>query len=72
MVLLGNWQALVDMPDIVRQPVSFKRLALTDLKVDCGRLPKKANLKKAIEDARTSPMRIIFILKRLSFSVAFR
>ena len=43
-------QALVDRPDEVRRVENFKRLAITDLKVDIPRLAKKAVLKKALEE----------------------
>lgn len=44
-------QALIDRPDEIRRTINFKRLALTDFKVDIPRLAKKAVLKKAIEEA---------------------
>lgn len=44
-------QALVDRPDEVRRVMNFKRLAITDFKVDIPRLAKKAVLQKAIDDA---------------------
>ncbi|KAL1294682.1 hypothetical protein HN51_055474 [Arachis hypogaea] len=44
-------RALVDAPDMVRSQVNFKRLSLTDLKVDIKRVPKKKELIKAMEDA---------------------
>jgi large subunit ribosomal protein L14e len=44
-------QALVDRPDETRRIVNFKRLSMTDLKVDIPRLAKKAVLKKAVEEA---------------------
>lgn len=43
-------QALVDSPDVVRHMVNFKRLAITDFKVDIPRLAKKSVLKKALEE----------------------
>ncbi|KAE9620910.1 putative 60S ribosomal protein L14 [Lupinus albus] len=44
-------RALVDAPDIVRSQVNFKRLSLTDLKVDIKRIPKKKDLISALEAA---------------------
>lgn len=41
-------QALVDRPDEVRRVINFKRLAITDLKVDIPRLAKKKVLKEAL------------------------
>ena len=44
-------QALVDRPDETRRVVSFKRLALTDFKIDIPRLAKKTALKAALEES---------------------
>lgn len=44
-------QALVDAPDMERSPINFKRLSLTDLKIDIKRVPKKKDLVKALEAA---------------------
>ncbi|CAM6121895.1 unnamed protein product [Calypogeia fissa] len=44
-------RALVDSPDIVRTQVNFKRLSLTDIKIDIARNPKKKELKAAIDAA---------------------
>ncbi|KAH7295178.1 hypothetical protein KP509_27G036100 [Ceratopteris richardii] len=44
-------RALVDSPDMVRGAMNFKRLSLTDLKVDIPRMPKKNQLAAAIESA---------------------
>ena len=44
-------QALVDAPDMVRCQVNFKRLSLTDIKIDIKRVPKKTTLIKAMEEA---------------------
>jgi len=43
-------QALIDRPDEVRRVENFKRLAITDYKIDIPRLAKKSVLKKALED----------------------
>lgn len=44
-------QALVDRPDEVRRVINFKRLALTDHKVDIPRLAKKKVLSEALSSA---------------------
>ncbi len=44
-------QALIDRPDEARRVINFKRLTLTDFKVDIPRCAKKSVLKKAIEDS---------------------
>jgi hypothetical protein len=44
-------QALVDRPDETRRVVSFKRMALTDLKVEIPRLAKKKVLKEALDSS---------------------
>ncbi|CAL0316708.1 unnamed protein product [Lupinus luteus] len=44
-------RALVDAPDIVRSQINFKRLSLTDIKIDIKRVPKKKDLVKALEAA---------------------
>ncbi|CAJ1976450.1 unnamed protein product [Sphenostylis stenocarpa] len=44
-------RALVDAPDMVRSQVNFKRLSLTDIKIDIKRVPKKKDLVKAMEAA---------------------
>ncbi len=48
-------QALVDSPTETRRVVNFKRLALTDLKVDIKRVPGKTELTKAFTDAGAEP-----------------
>lgn len=42
-------QVVVDRPDMVRCSCLLKRLAVTDLKADVSRLPKKGELTKAYE-----------------------
>ncbi|KAL8162789.1 hypothetical protein V2J09_014278 [Rumex salicifolius] len=44
-------QALVDAPDMVRCQMNFKRLTLTDIKIDIPRVPKKKTLIEAMEAA---------------------
>jgi large subunit ribosomal protein L14e len=36
--------------------MNFKRLSLTDIKVDIKRIPKKATLIKALEEAGNEPI----------------
>ena len=43
-------QALIDRPDVVRRVENFKRLTLTDFKVDIHTLAKKKALTKALDD----------------------
>ncbi|XAR61080.1 hypothetical protein NMG60_11034684 [Bertholletia excelsa] len=42
-------RALVDAPDMVRTQMNFKRLSLTDIKIDIKRIPKKKTLIAAME-----------------------
>ncbi|XP_028769635.1 probable 60S ribosomal protein L14 [Neltuma alba] len=44
-------RALVDAPDMVRSQMNFKRLSLTDIKIDIKRVPKKKELLQAMEAA---------------------
>ncbi|XP_059632336.1 large ribosomal subunit protein eL14z [Cornus florida] len=44
-------RALVDAPDMVRCQMNFKRLSLTDIKIDIKRIPKKKTLVAAMESA---------------------
>jgi large subunit ribosomal protein L14e len=44
-------QALVDAPDMVRSQMNFKRLSLTDIKIEINRVPKKKALIEAMEKA---------------------
>ncbi|KAI3782955.1 hypothetical protein L2E82_13016 [Cichorium intybus] len=44
-------RALVDAPDMVRGQMNFKRLTLTDIKIDINRVPKKKTLVAALEAA---------------------
>ena len=46
-----KFQALVDAPDMVRGQMNFKRLSLTDIKIDIPRVPKKKTLIDAMEAA---------------------
>ena len=44
-------KALVDAPDMVRSQMNFKRLSLTDIKIEINRVPKKKALIEAMEKA---------------------
>ncbi|KAG0484520.1 hypothetical protein HPP92_008425 [Vanilla planifolia] len=44
-------RALVDAPDMIREQINFKRLSLTDIKIDIPRIPKKSVLISAMEAA---------------------
>lgn len=44
-------RALVDAPKMVRSQMNFKRLSLTDIKIDIRRVPKKKVLIEAMESA---------------------
>ena len=44
-------QALVDASDMERLQMNFKRLSLTDIKIDIKRVPKKKELLAAMEAA---------------------
>lgn len=46
-------QALVDFPGEARRVMNFKRLALTDYKVDIKRHAPKKDLTKAVSEAGT-------------------
>ncbi|KAK8966958.1 hypothetical protein KSP40_PGU021394 [Platanthera guangdongensis] len=44
-------RALIDAPDMVRGQINFKRLSLTDFKIDIPRIPKKSKLIAALDAA---------------------
>ncbi|GAY62409.1 hypothetical protein CUMW_217540 [Citrus unshiu] len=44
-------EALVDALDMVRSQMNFKRLSLTDIKIDINRVPRKKSLIEAMEKA---------------------
>ncbi|CAH1412908.1 unnamed protein product [Lactuca virosa] len=46
--------ALVDAPDMVRGQMNFKRLTLTNIKIDINRVPKKKTVVAALEAAGRS------------------
>ncbi|CAK9149735.1 unnamed protein product [Ilex paraguariensis] len=49
--VIDHNRALVDAPDMVRCQMNFKRLSLTDIKIDITRTPKKKALIAAMEAA---------------------
>ena len=51
-------QALVDRPDQERRVVNFKRLALTDFKIDVPRLAKKKVLSEAFTSAGSATRKL--------------
>ena len=48
-------QALIDSPEITRTIINFKRLLLTDLTVEIGKIPNKKTLAEAIKTAGEPP-----------------
>mmetsp|Transcript_2892 Transcript_2892/g.4840 ORF Transcript_2892/g.4840 Transcript_2892/m.4840 type:complete len:116 (+) Transcript_2892:112-459(+) len=49
--IIDQSRALVDAPGIVRKPLLFKRMAITQFKLDIGKCPKKKDLLAALEPA---------------------
>ncbi|MCD7466165.1 60S ribosomal protein L14 [Datura stramonium] len=49
--VIDQSRALVDAPDMVISQMNFKRLSLTDIKIDISRIPKKETLIAAMEAA---------------------
>ncbi|KAH9801587.1 Ribosomal L14e domain-containing protein [Citrus sinensis] len=49
--VLDQNRALINAPDMVRSQMNFKRLSLTDIKIDINRVPKKKSLIEAMEKA---------------------
>ncbi|KAG7970332.1 hypothetical protein I3843_07G078400 [Carya illinoinensis] len=49
--VINQNRALMDAPDMERSQMNFKRLSLTDLKIDIKRVPKKKELLDAMEKA---------------------
>ena len=43
----------MDAPDMVRSQINFKRLSLTDIKIDIKRVPRKKELMEAMKAAGT-------------------
>ncbi|XP_020250851.1 heat shock cognate protein HSP 90-beta-like [Asparagus officinalis] len=52
--VLDQNRSLVDAPNMVRGQMNFKRLTLTDIKIDIPRIPKKKSLIAAMEAADAS------------------
>ncbi len=48
-------QAVVDRPDEIRRAMPFKRLILTDMKMDLTRLAKKKELQQALNESGKQP-----------------
>merc|ERR1712048_958719 len=44
-------RALCDAPDMVRKPIFYKRLAITEFKVDIPKIPGKKELVKSLSDS---------------------
>jgi Ribosomal protein L14 len=57
----------VDAPDMVRCQINFKRLALTDIKIDIPKTPKKKTLVAAMEAAGVMP----FPFSEFAFSILY-
>ena len=60
-------KALVDAPDMVRSQMNFKRLSLTDIKIEINRVPKKKGLIEAMEKAGwfLTPFILVFLFNFL-------
>ncbi|MCL7030565.1 hypothetical protein MKW94_025211 [Papaver nudicaule] len=50
-LVIDQHRALVDAPDMEKSQMNFKRLSLTDIKIDIGRIPKNKVLIDAMEAA---------------------
>jgi hypothetical protein len=57
----------VDAPDMVRCQINFKRLALTDIKIDIPKTPKKKTLIAAMEAAGMMQ----FMFSEISFAILY-
>lgn len=55
-------QALVDAPDMVRGQMNFKRLTLTDIKIDIKRVPNKKTLIAALDAAGRLNCNLVMVL----------
>ena len=53
----------MDRPDEVRRVVSFKRLALTDFKIEIPRLARKTVLKAALEESGKLTLGVLFAVR---------
>ncbi|XP_038695421.1 60S ribosomal protein L14-2-like [Tripterygium wilfordii] len=49
--VLDQNRALVDAPDMIRTQMNFKRLSLTDIKIEINQVPLKKNMIEAMEKA---------------------
>jgi hypothetical protein len=72
-ILISVIQALVDAPDMIRCQINFKRLSLTDIKIDIKRIPKKSTLIKAMEEAGNVELlsALLLILLHATYSCSF-
>ncbi|KAL8486776.1 hypothetical protein ACS0TY_023460 [Phlomoides rotata] len=61
-------RALVDAPDMVRSQMNFKRLSVTDIKIDIKRVPKTKALIAALEaaDGVVEPSSVLGLLAFVS------
>ena len=64
--LFSLCRALVDAPEFTRKIVNFKRLSLTDLKVDIPRLASKKVLTAKLAESGERSMSIQLVLSRPS------
>jgi hypothetical protein len=72
-ILISLIQALVDAPDMTRCQINFKRLSLTDIKIDIKRIPKKSTLIKAMADAGNVELlsALLLIILPATYSCSF-
>merc|ERR1712187_521949 len=49
--IVDQSRALCDSPDMVRKPIYFKRLAITEFKIDIPKTPGKKELVKSLSDS---------------------
>lgn len=71
LIVVLTCQALVDAPDMVRGQVNFKRLSLTDIKIDIPRVPKKKSLIAAMEAAGNTISSCIECKSISAFQIGF-
>ncbi|QDZ18134.1 ribosomal protein L14 [Chloropicon primus] len=50
--IVDHARALIDAPDMVRKPFFFKRMALTEFKLDIGKTPAKKDLIAALNSSK--------------------
>lgn len=49
--IIDQARALCDAPDMTRKPVYFKRMAITEFKIDISKCPDKKTLTAALNDS---------------------